>query len=519
MMLSNIRCLKIPSYLRCQRFSNSYSCILNLKHLSPALILSVVLVYTVLLFAITFYTSRNADNQSYFVGNRSSRWYVVAYGMIGASLSGVTFMSVPGDVGTGGFSYFQMVLGYLLGYAVIAFVLLPVYYRMNLTSIYVYLKSRLGEKTYKTGAFFFILSRVVGASFRMYIVVYVLQLFIFQAWGVPFWVTVLVFVLLILAYTFKGGVKTIVWTDSLQTTFMLLSLLISVYLIAKELNFSFADVLSSIKSSPYSDIFVWDWKSKVFFPKHFFGGMFIAIAMTGLDQEMMQKNISCRNVGESQKNMMTFSIILVFVNFIFLCLGALLYIFIQHQGIVIPERTTDDLFPTIAMQYLGTFSAICFIIGLISAAYPSADGALTALTASVCIDFLGFEEGKYNEIQKTRIRKSVHIIFGFVLLGVIVLFHAINDQAVIRQIFRAANYTYGPLLGLFAFGILTRRNVIDKAVPVIGILSPVICYIIDINSVQWLGGYKFGNELIILNGSITFMGLLLLTKHKTATQV
>jgi len=474
----------------------------------------VVLIYTILLFGITFYTSRNADNQSYFVGNRASPWYVVAYGMIGASLSGVTFMSVPGDVGTGNFSYFQMVLGYLLGYGVIAFVLLPVYYRMNLTSIYTYLKERLGISTYKTGAFFFILSRVVGASFRLYIVVYVLQLFIFQAWGVPFWLTVLIFILLILAYTFKGGVKTIVWTDSLQTTFMLLSLFLSVYLISDQLNWSFSEVISQITKSSYSDIFVWDWHAGTFFPKHFFGGMFIAIAMTGLDQEMMQKNISCRNVGESQKNMVTFSIILVFVNLVFLSLGALLYLYIQKEGIVIPERTTDDLFPSIALNNLGTLSAICFIIGLISAAYPSADGALTALTASVCIDFLGFEEGKYSEEQKTRIRKRVHVIFGFVLLAVIVIFHAINNQAVIRQIFKAANYTYGPLLGLFAFGILTKRNVLDKMVPVVGILSPIICYVLDVNSKEWFNGYKFGNELIIVNGCITFLGLLLLSRNK-----
>lgn len=474
----------------------------------------MVLIYTILLFGITFYTSRNADNQSYFVGNRASPWYVVAYGMIGASLSGVTFMSVPGDVGTGNFSYFQMVLGYLLGYGVIAFVLLPVYYRMNLTSIYTYLKERLGISTYKTGAFFFILSRVVGASFRLYIVVYVLQLFIFQAWGVPFWLTVLIFILLILAYTFKGGVKTIVWTDSLQTTFMLLSLFLSVYLISDQLNWSFSEVISQITKSSYSDIFVWDWHAGTFFPKHFFGGMFIAIAMTGLDQEMMQKNISCRNVGESQKNMVTFSIILVFVNLVFLSLGALLYLYIQKEGIVIPERTTDDLFPSIALNNLGTLSAICFIIGLISAAYPSADGALTALTASVCIDFLGFEEGKYSEEQKTRIRKRVHVIFGFVLLAVIVIFHAINNQAVIRQIFKAANYTYGPLLGLFAFGILTKRNVLDKMVPVVGILSPIICYVLDVNSKEWFNGYKFGNELIIVNGCITFLGLLLLSRNK-----
>ena len=260
-------------------------------------------------------------------------------------------------------------------------------------------------------------------------------------------------------------------------------------------------------------MFVWDWHAKTFFPKHFFGGMFIAIAMTGLDQEMMQKNISCKNVGEAQKNMVTFSIILIVVNFIFLCLGALLYQYIAAKGIEIPARTTDDLFPTIALKYLGTFSGICFIIGLISAAYPSADGALTALTASMCIDFLGFEEKKYSEEQKTRIRKIVHISFAVVLLLVIVIFHAINDQAVVRQIFRAANYTYGPLLGLFAYGILTRNNVIDKAVPIVGILSPIICYILDMNSKEWFNGYMFGNELLILNGTLTFVGLLLLKKR------
>ena len=483
--------------------------------MSPALILICVGIYTVILFGVTYFTAKNADNKSFFIGNRSSRWYVVAYGMIGASLSGVTFMSVPGDVGKAGFSYFQMVLGYLLGYFVIAYVLLPLYYRLNLTSIYSYLKQRLGIYSYKTGAFFFILSRTIGASFRLFIVVNVLQIFVFDAWGVPFAVTTGIFVLLILAYTFKGGVKTIVWTDSLQTTFMLLSLLLSVYLICKKLDFRFGDMITAIKDSTYSKIIVTDWQAKSFFPKHFFGGMFIAIAMTGLDQEMMQKNISCKNIGEAQKNVVTFSFTLVIVNFIFLCLGALLYIFISTKGISIPERTTDDLFPTIALQHLGTLSALFFIIGLISAAYPSADGALTALTASFCIDFLDFETKKeLSEERKVFLRKIVHVGFAALLLVVIVVFEAINDEAVIRQLFRVANYTYGPLLGLFFFGILTKRNVQDKLVPIICLLSPLLCYFIDTNSANLFNGYLFRNELLIVNGTITFAGLFLLSKKK-----
>lgn len=481
--------------------------------MSPSLILICVGIYTLLLFAVTYFTSRNADNKSFFIGNRSSKWYLVAYGMIGASLSGVTFLSVPGDVGKGAFSYFQMVLGYLLGYIVISYVLLPLYYRLNLTSIYSYLKERLGVYSYKTGAFFFILSRVIGASFRLFIVVNVLQIFVFDAWGISFWITTSIFILLILAYTFQGGVKTIVWTDSLQTTFMLLSLLLSVVLICKQLNFGFGDMITAIANSDYSKTIMTDWQLKTFFPKHFFGGMFIAIAMTGLDQEMMQKNISCKNIGEAQKNVITFSITLVAVNFIFLCLGALLYIYTTSKNIPLPLRSTDDLFPTIALQHLGNLSAIFFIIGLISAAYPSADGALTALTASFCIDFLGFEEKKeMTEERKTTLRKIVHVGFSLLLLLVIVIFRAINDEAVIRQLFRVANYTYGPLLGLFFFGILTKQNVRDKIVPVICLLSPIICYTIDSNSKEWLNGYLFGNELLIINGLLTFAGLWLIRK-------
>jgi Na+/proline symporter len=486
--------------------------------MSPTLIIVCVIVYSLVLFGVTFLTTRNADNASYFVGNRSSRWYLVAYGMIGASLSGVTFMSVPGDVGKGSFAYFQMILGYLLGYTFIALVLLPLYYRLNLTSIYTFLKQRLGIYSYRTGAFFFILSRVIGASFRLYIVVNVLQIFVFDAWGVPFWVTVFAFIAMIMAYTYKGGVKTIVWTDSLQTTFMLLSLILSVVLISRELHINFGDLIGNIRKSPMSDIFVGDWQSKAFFPKQFFGGMFIAIAMTGLDQEMMQKNISCRSVGEAQKNMLTFSLILVLVNFVFLSLGILLYQYVQAKGLSIPQRTTDDLFPTIALKYLGPVSALFFIIGLISAAYPSADGALTALTASFCIDFLGFEQRpEWTEKKKTKIRYAVHFGFATVLLIVIVVFRMINNEAVVKQLFRVANYTYGPLLGLFMFGIVSKRNVKDKLVPVICLLAPALCFLLDTNSKTWFGGYLFGNELLIVNGLFTFLGIWVLSLGKTST--
>ncbi|CAN5915697.1 sodium:solute symporter [soil metagenome] len=482
-------------------------------------ILLCVAIYTLVLFGVTWLTSRGASNETYFVGNRSSRWYLVAYGMVGASLSGVTFMSVPGDVETKQFAYFQMVLGYLVGYIVIAYVLLPLYYRLNLTSIYSYLQKRFGNYSYKTGAFFFILSRVVGASFRMFIVINVLQQFVFSSWGMPFWVTTLIFVALILVYTFEGGVKTIVWTDTLQTTFMLISLVLSVYLIAKHFDFSFSELFQTVADSPMSKIFNWDWHSPVFFPKAFFGGMFITIAMTGLDQEMMQKNISCKTLKDAQKNMMSFSAIIVVVNLLFLSLGVLLFNYAVQKGIHVDR--SDDLFPTIALNYFGPVCALFFIIGLISAAYPSADGALTALTASFCIDFLGFNQpGKFEDAKKKKnIRYIVHISFAILLLLVIVIFKEINDESVLRKLFQVASYTYGPLLGLFAFGILTHRKTNEKLVPYVALVSPAICYLLATFSVEWFGGYKFGNELLIVNGFITFVGLLFISKKSEAVEL
>jgi Na+/proline symporter len=482
--------------------------------LTPTLIFISFLAYTILLFVVTWITTRKANSDSFYIGNKASPWFVVAYGMIGASLSGVTFMSVPGWVGATQFSYLLVVAGYLIGYTVIATVLMPMYYRLNLTSIYSYLDQRFGFWSYKTGAFFFLLSRTIGASFRMFLVVNVLQVFVFDAWHIPFIVTVSIFIALILLYTLKGGIKTIIWTDTLQTTFMLLAVGLSIYLISKDLHFDLSHLISTVWSSDYSTIVVTDWHSKQFFLKQILSGAFIAIVMTGLDQEMMQKNLSCRNIGEAQKNMFSFSIVLVFVNLMFLFLGAVLYIYSTTHGIELPART-DDLFPMIAIKYLGPLAGLVFIIGLISAAYPSADGALTSLTTSFTIDFLGLNKrADLNEEQKKRLRYKVHLSFAVLLLLVIVLFRAINDRAVIDKLFTVAGYTYGPLLGLYAFGLFTRFKVNDKYVPYLAISSPIFCYFLSDYSVFLLNGYKFGFELLIINGLYTFIGLWLLRVRK-----
>lgn len=483
--------------------------------MSPNLILTCVVAYSALLFYVVWRTSRHADNESFFIGNKSSKWFVVAYGMIGASLSGVTFMSVPGWVGATQYTYLMVVFGYLVGYTVIALILLPLYYRLNLTSIYSYLESRFGFWSYKTGAFYFILSRTIGASFRLFVVVNVLQTFVFDNWGIPFWITVATFIALILLYTFKGGVKTIVWTDMLQTTFMLLSMVLSVILIARQMNMGFGDLMDRLVNGEYTKVVNTDWRPGSFFLKQFFGGMFIAIAMTGLDQEMMQKNISVKTLKDSQKNMFTFSAILLFVNMMFLALGALLYMYSSSKGIPLPTRSSDDLFPTIALNSLGTMSAVFFIIGLISAAYPSADGALTALTASFCIDFLGIKKRGWTEEKQKQTRYMVHISFAVLLLVVIVIFRMINNEAVIKELFTVAGYTYGPLLGLYAFGLFSKAQVNDKLVPLICLISPVFCYVLNAYSEVWFNGYKFGFELLILNGLATYTGLVLI-RNKTA---
>lgn len=481
--------------------------------MTPQLILISFLLYTFLLFVISWITSRKSNNESFFLGNRISPWYVVAYGMIGASLSGVTFISVPGWVGDTQFSYMMVVFGYVLGYIGIATILLPLYYRLKLTSIYSYLEQRFGFWSYKTGSFYFLLSRIIGASFRMFLVVNVLQLFVFDNYHIPFWLTVVIFMLLIILYTYRGGIKTIVWTDTLQTTFMLLAVVISIILILKKMDVNFSEMVGQVVQSEYSKIIFSDWHDTRFFLKQFFSGIFIAIVMTGLDQDMMQKNLSCKKIKDAQKNIISLSLVLVVVNLLFLFLGATLYIYAQKAQINLPELT-DDLFPTIALKYLGAFSGVVFIIGLISAAYSSADSALTALTTSFCIDFLDFEKRDVDEKKKIRIRKIVHFSIAALLILVIVGFRAVNDQAVIAKLFTIAGYTYGPLLGLFAFGLFSKRNLNDNWVPIIALISPIICYFVSANSMKWFGGYQFGFELLILNGMLTYSGLYIISKSK-----
>ncbi len=475
--------------------------------MSPTLIAIIVASYFCVLLVITYFTSRNATNHTFYLGNKRSPWYVVAFGMIGASLSGVTFMSVPGDVLNKQFTYMAMVFGFLAGYAVIATVLMPLYYRLNLTSIYTYLDERFGNSTYKTGASFFILSRVIGASLRMFIVVNVLQIFVFDAWNVPFFVTISIFIISILIYTFKGGIRTIIWTDTLQTTFMLLAVVLSIVFISQELNLSFGALLSNVFESDYSRILETDWSSKQFFLKQFFSGMFIAITMTGLDQEMMQKNLSCRSLRDAQKNMFSFSVVLVFVNLMFLVLGAILIFYANSRGIVVGN--TDDLFPTVAIQHLVPVAGVVFVIGLISAAYPSADGALTSLTTSFCIDIIGLNRRNYSEDRKVKVRYAVHLMFALVLMLSIFIIRSINDEAIIQTLYKIAGYTYGPLLGLYAFGMFTKWQVRDRWIPVVAIAAPVACYFLSRYSAQLFWGYKIGFELIILNGALTFIGLLL----------
>lgn len=484
--------------------------------MQPALILGIFILYTLLLFAVTWITARKADSQSFFIGNRKSPWFVVAYGMIGASLSGVTFMSVPGWVKETQFSYMVVVFGYLVGYYVIALVLLPLYYRLRLTSIYSYLEQRFGFWSYKTGAGFFIISRVLGASLRMFLVINVLQVFVFDAWNIPFWVNSMVFIILIILYTFKGGIRTIVWTDMLQTTFMLLAVILSIIYISREMGTPVKDLFAQISDSRISKMFITDWTHERHFLKQFFSGMFITITMTGLDQEMMQKNLSCKNLKEAQKNMFTFSGILVFVNLLFLFLGAFLLLYSRSRGIEV--GVSDELFPTVALEYFGPMAGIVFLIGLISAAFPSADGALTSLTTVVSIDFLGLHKRKdLSEKKSTGIRYAVHFTIAFLFFISILIFSALNDQAVIDKLFTIAGYTYGPLLGLYSFGLFTKRSVKDNITPLIAILSPVICFFLSKYSVQLFNGYKFGFELILLNGFLTFMGLLMFSKKQASS--
>ena len=478
--------------------------------MSPIIIISIIAAYFCVLILISFLTSSKTDNtDSFFLANRKSPWFVVAFGMIGTSLSGVTFISIPGMVNKAEFSYLQFVFGYLLGYLVIATILMPLYYRLNLISIYTYLEQRFGYWSYKTGAFFFLLARTIGAALRLYVVAGVLQLAVFDALGVPFYVSVFITIALIWVYTFRGGMKTIIWTDTFQTLAMLICVGTSIVLIADELNLSLQSLVKTVEESSFSKVFFWDVKDSRYFMKQFFSGAFITIVMTGLDQDMMQKNLSCKNLGEAQKNMFTFSIILVLVNILFLSLGALLYIFAQAKGINLPAKG-DDVFPFLALNYFPAFAAIAFILGIVAITYASADSALTALTTSFCVDFLDFKNRP--ETERQRLKFYVHIGFSLLLMLVIIIFKLINDESVVTAVFKIAGYTYGPLLGLYAFGLFIPRGLQDKLVPAVCFVAPILTFIININSKEWFWGYEFGFEILILNGFITIMGLLAISR-------
>jgi Na+/proline symporter len=482
--------------------------------MTPLEVVIILIAYFGVLILISVITSKGADTNTFFTGNRQSPWYLVAFGMIGASLSGVTFISVPGNVGKIGFGYFQVVLGYLIGYWVIIGVLMPLYYRLNLISIYTFLEKRFSFWSYKTGAFFFLISRTIGSSLRLYLAATVLQLFLFDAWNVPFIVTVATTIVLIWVYTFKGGIKTIVWTDTFQTFFLIAAVCIAVWQITQRLGMSMGEMISTVENSAYSKIFYFDDpNSTLYFWKQFLGGAFIAITMTGMDQEIMQKNLTCKNIGEAQKNMFWFSLILVAVNLLFLTLGALLYIYSAKTNFPITEMT-DELFPRLAFNKLGGAVGIFFLLGITASSYASADSALAGLTTSFCIDFLNFN--KKAEEQRKRQKFLVHIGFSLLFLVIIVVFREINERSVIDAVLNIAGYTYGPLLGLFSFGVLTRRVVNDKLVPLICVLSPILSYILSSKSEALFGGYKFGIEILIANGMITFLGLWLISKQPAA---
>lgn len=477
--------------------------------MSPLLVVSVMVVYFAALIIISLITSRGATTDTFFTANRQSPWYLVAFGMIGASLSGITFVSVPGNVGKTNFAYFQVVLGYIVGYGVIMTVLMPLYYRLNLVSIYTYLEKRFDRWSYKTGAFFFLLSRTLGSSLRLCLSATVLQIFLFDAWNVPFYITVIITIFLIWIYTFKGGIKTIVWTDTFQTTFLVSSVIICVYLIADRLGLSLGEMINTVNASELSRIFYFDdVNSTLFFPKQFFGGAFIAIAMTGLDQDLMQKNLTCRNLPDAQKNMFWLTFSIVIVNLLFLTLGALLYIYSETRGLPLPA-VSDELFPRLALGEFGLVAGIFFLLGIIASSYASADSALAALTTSFCIDFLDFKNKP--EDVKRRQKNIVHIGFSVLFLVIILIFKELNERTLIDAVLNLAGYTYGPLLGLFFFGLLTSRTVKDKWVPVVCVVAPFLSYGLSLNSPDWFNGYKFSYEILVVNGLITMAGLWLIS--------
>ncbi len=473
---------------------------------SSTILLIIGTYFTVLLLISYFIGKKHSENDAFFLGNKKSPWYVVAFGMIGSSISGVTFVSVPGMVREFDMTYMQMVLGFLLGYAVIAFVLLPLYYRLNLTSIYTYLEQRIGPKGYKTGASFFLLARTIGSAARLYVAVLILQNFVFNDWNIPFWLTACVFLLMIWLYTFRSGVRTIIWTDMIQTFFLLTALVLITWQVSDKLGLDFSGIVSTIKHSEYSRMFVFDdWFSKQNFFKQFLSGMFVTIAMTGIDQEMMQKNLSCKNIKDAQKNMCWYGLSFVPVNFLFLCLGILLMSFAATNHIILPAMS-DDILPMLATNgYLGTASLVFFIIGIIAVTFSSSDSALTGLTTSFCVDMLDIK--RHPEAKAKRIRMIVHFLLSLLFIIIIMIIRAVNNTSIIDAIYMIASYTYGPLLGLFAFGLLTKKRTNDRWVPYICILAPIICFAAD-RIIFYQTGYKCGYELLIVNAGLVMAGLL-----------
>ncbi len=477
--------------------------------MNPTVVFFVVAGYFALLLCVAWLTSRKADTDTFFIANRRSPWYLVAFAMIGATISGVTFISVPGEVGHSAFSYFQFILGNLTGYWLVAAFLLPLYYRLNLITIYSFLGQRFGKWSHKTGSFFFILSKLIGAAFRLYLAAGVLQLAFFDAFHIPFAVTVLVSILLIWIYTFKGGIKTIIWTDTLQTLFLVGAVVLTIIIISRDLGWNLTTMASEISRDPLSDIFTWDWRSENNFFKQFFGGMFITLVIVGMDQDSMQKNLTCKSLGEARKNMITFSLAFVVTVFLFLCLGAMLYIYAAREGLQLPAAS-DDVYPWLAFNKLGMAVGIAFLIGVISAAYSSADSALTSLTTTLSIDF--FDAGNRPEEERVRIKSRAHILFSLLLALIILVFRAVNDQSVVVAVFTVAGYTYGPILGLFLFGLLSRRKVRDRWVPLIALAAPTLSWIISSHSKEWLAGYTFGFEILILNGLLMIAGLAIISR-------
>lgn len=479
--------------------------------MNPYLVISIILGYFFMLIVVSWFTSRKADTETFFTGNRKSPWYIVAFGMVGTTISGVTFISVPGEVGNSAFSYLQFIFGNIAGFWIVALVLLPLYYRLNLISIYTFLNQRMGEYAHKTGSFFFLISKLIGAAFRLYLVAGVLQLAFFDSFNIPFAFTVIVTITLVWIYTQKGGIKTIIWTDSLQTLFLVIAVVFTIVTVSKSLNWTSFQLIDEIVESPNSQVFFWDWRSENNFFKQFLAGVFITIAIVGMDQDMMQKNLTCKNIRDAQKNMIVFSLLFLIVVVLFLSLGTLLYAFAEKSEITIPANT-DDLYPMLALKYLGLPVGIAFLLGITAAAYSSADSALTALTTSFSIDFLKIEQ--YEEAKRNKIKRLAHLFFSALLILIILLFRALNNESIVVAVFKVAGYTYGPILGLFIFSLYFKRKTNDKWVPVVAVLAPVASFFIAKYAPVLFNGYQFGFELLIVNAFLTIIGLVLISKRR-----